>query len=596
MPRRIKGKDAADPSALEVRDGWHNRHMNHDPATLEEITTQLDGLRFFYRASAVPPPEGAPAIVHVHGFGISGTYMTPTAARLAPFFRTYVPDLPGFGRSQHPEHPLGIPALADAVARFMDHVELDKATLLGNSLGCPITAAFAAQHGDRLERAVLVSPAGGPHNRPIAKGVAQLALAGLREPLGMAPIAVNDYLHYGLVQTWDLFRSMIAFPMAERFFGLDIPMLIVLGDRDPLVSERRLRFVVEQLPRATLVSIDGAAHAINFSHPDQLANVVHAFMDDRPIVDEPAFKGRVRLGASAESRGARRRRLAQGVRGHRGGPAGCRPTQGDRRHPSRARRAWSARGPVVSDISGDGPPLILLHGLAGSATWWQRNTPALEKHFKVHAIDLPGFGASKREAQFVLDEAPAQLVETMDRLGIERASFIGHSMGGLVAAGVAAEHPDRVDKLILVDAGFLSLDPHFHHRITGPLRTLRWTSPSLLPVLAWDTIRSGPIRMVEATTQLLRADWRLKLSKIQAPTLVIWGEHDRICPIGIGRSIVGVVTGSRLVVIDGAAHNPMWERPDDFDREVLDFLGVGAPSGADDLAAPAGASPPAAAR
>ena len=569
--------------------------MSHDPATLEEITTQLDGLRFFYRASAVPPPEGAPAIVHVHGFGISGTYMTPTAARLAPFFRTYVPDLPGFGRSQHPEHPLGIPALADAVARFMDHVKLDKATLLGNSLGCPITAAFAAQHGDRLERAVLVSPAGGPHNRPIAKGVAQLALAGLREPLGMAPIAVNDYLHYGLIQTWDLFRSMIAFPMAERFFGLDIPMLIVLGDRDPLVSERRLRFVVEQLPRATLISIDGAAHAINFSHPDQLANVVHAFMDDRPIVDEPAFKGRVRLvpplSRETPADVASRREFAAIEAGL---------LAADRRKEIAASqprtRAWSARGPVVSDISGDGPPLILLHGLAGSATWWQRNTPALEQHFKVHAIDLPGFGASKREARFVLDEAPAQLVETMDRLGIERASFIGHSMGGLVAAGVAAEHPDRVDKLVLVDAGFLSLDPHFHHRITGPLRTLRRTSPSLLPVLAWDTIRSGPIRMVEATTQLLRADWRHKLSKIQAPTLVIWGEHDRICPIGIGRSIVGVVAGSRLVVIDGAAHNPMWERPDDFDREVLDFLGVGAPSGADDLAAPAGASPPAAAR
>jgi pimeloyl-ACP methyl ester carboxylesterase len=388
---------------------------------------------------------------------------------------------------------------------------------------------------------------------------------------------------------------MIAFPMAERFFGLDIPMLVVLGDRDPLVSERRLRFVVEQLPRATLVSVDGAAHAINFSHPDQLANVVHAFMDDRPIVDEPAFKGRVRsvppLGRVAPEDIASRREFAAIEAGllaaeRRKDIADAQPRA----------RAWSARGPVVSDISGDGPPLILLHGLAGSATWWQRNTPALEKHFKVHAIDLPGFGASKREARFVLDEAPAQLIETMDRLGIERASFIGHSMGGLVAAGVAAEHPDRVDKLVLVDAGFLSLDPHFHHRITGPLRTLRWTSPSLLPVLAWDTIRSGPIRMVEATTQLLRADWRHKLSKIKAPTLVIWGERDRICPVGIGRSIVGVVSGSRLVVIDGAAHNPMWERPDDFDREVLDFLGMAAPSGTDVPGAPASASPPTPAR
>jgi pimeloyl-ACP methyl ester carboxylesterase len=244
-------------------------------------------------------------------------------------------------------------------------------------------------------------------------------------------------------------------------------------------------------------------------------------------------------------------------------------------------RPWAARGPVVSDITGDGPPLILLHGLAGSATWWQRNTPTLEKQFKVLVIDLPGFGASKRDARFVLDDAPAQLIETMDRLGIERASVIGHSMGGLVAAGVAAGYPDRVDKLVLVDAGFLSLDPHLHHRITGPLRTLRWTAPSLLPVVAWDAIRSGPIRMAQATTQILRADWRQKLAKIQAPTLVVWGEHDRICPIGIGRSIVGAVADSRLVVISGAAHSPMWERPEVFDREVLEFLGQDAGTGAE---------------
>ena len=553
--------------------------MSDEPATLDEITTELDGLRFFYRASAKPPPAGAPSIVHVHGFGISGTYLVPTASRLAPFFQTYVPDLPGFGRSQHPKHPLGIPALADAIARFMDEVGLDKATLLGNSLGCPITAAFAAAHPDRIERAILVSPAGGPHNRPIAKGVGQLALAGLREPLGMAPIALKDYLHYGLIQTWDLFRSMIAFPVVERILELDIPLLMVLGSRDPLVSERRIRYGVSLLPRATLVSIDGAAHAINFSHPDQLANVVHAFMDDRPIVDEPSFKGRVRLipplSANDAQDAAERQTMADIAAGL---------LAADRRKEIAASqprtRAWSQHGPVVSDISGDGPPLILLHGLAGSARWWQRNTPALERSFRVHAIDLPGFGASKREARFVLDEAPAQLIATMDELGIERASFVGHSMGGLVAAGLAAEYPDRVDKLILVDAGFLSLDPHLLHRITGPLRTARHTAPSLLPTLAWDSIRSGPIRLVQATTQLLRADWRAKLSRIQAPTLVIWGEHDSVCPIGIGRSIVAVVPGSRLVVISGAAHNPMWERPEAFDREVLDFLGAGRRSGA----------------
>ena len=130
---------------------------------------QLDGLRFFYRASAVPPPDGAPAIVHVHGFAISGRYLMPTAWRLAPEFRTYVPDLPGFGRSERPDHPYAIPELADALGRFMDQVGVERATLLGNSLGCPIIGEFLDHFPDRAERVIFVSPAGGLYNQPFIR-------------------------------------------------------------------------------------------------------------------------------------------------------------------------------------------------------------------------------------------------------------------------------------------------------------------------------------------------------------------------------------------------------------------------------------------
>ena len=91
-------------------------------------------------------------------------------------------------------------------------------------------------------------------------------------------------------------------------------------------------------------------------------------------------------------------------------------------------------------------------------------------------------------------------------------------------------------------------------------------------MLVADGLRSGPGRLADATTQLLRVDWQTKLSRIGAPTLVIWGEHDKICPLSIGRGIVASILGSRLVVVGGAAHNPMWERHDVFDREVLGFL------------------------
>jgi pimeloyl-ACP methyl ester carboxylesterase len=245
--------------------------------------------------------------------------------------------------------------------------------------------------------------------------------------------------------------------------------------------------------------------------------------------------------------------------------------------PTRPRSTDGRRGhPVVSEDLGAGAPLILLHGLAGSARWWSRNLPALSRSFRVIAIDLPGFGASPRGHRLDLEEIAGQLAATMDRLGIQRASVVGHSMGGLIAGGLAADHPGRVDRLILVDAAFLSLDRTAVRPVSGPAVTLRWTAASLLPMAIADGLRSGPARLTDATIQLVRVDWRRKLPLIEAPTLVIWGEHDRICPIAIGRLLVETIPTSRLVVVDGAAHNPMWERADIFNREVLEFLAAGA--------------------
>jgi pimeloyl-ACP methyl ester carboxylesterase len=270
--------------------------MNDDPISLKEVWTRLDDRRLLYRTNARPEPPGdAPTIVHIHGFAISGRYLMPTAWRLAPGFRTFVPDLPGFGRSERPPHPYDIPQLADALARFMDHVGVHRATLLGNSLGCPIIGEFIDHFPDRVERVILVSPAGGRYNLPIRKGVSQLALAGVREPLGMAPIAVEDYLRYGLVATWDLLKSMLRYPTAARIAELRLPTLVVLGSRDPLVSERWAQARLDGLPHVTGVTIEGAAHAINFSHPEQLANVVRSWMADERIVDDPTAPGRVRV-------------------------------------------------------------------------------------------------------------------------------------------------------------------------------------------------------------------------------------------------------------------------------------------------------------
>lgn len=270
--------------------------MNDDPISLKEVWTTLDGRSLLYRTNAKgQPPADAPVMVHVHGFAISGRYLMPTAWRLAPDFRTYVPDLPGFGRSKRPPKPYDIPALAAALARFLDHVGVDRATLLGNSLGCPIIGDFVDQFPDRVERAIFVGPAGGQYNLPIRRGIRQLTLAALREPLGMAPIASEDYFRYGPIASIDLLKSMLRYPTAQRLAGMRMPVLAVMGSRDPLISESWLIEKASALPHVTAVVIDGAAHAINYSHPDQLANVVRAWMAGKPIADDPTAKGRVRV-------------------------------------------------------------------------------------------------------------------------------------------------------------------------------------------------------------------------------------------------------------------------------------------------------------
>ncbi len=250
----------------------------------------VDGLPVRYWES-VEEHVDAPVIIHLHGFAISGTYLLPTANLLATTYRTFVPDLPGFGRSHHPEKVLSINELAEALFSFMDTVGVERATLVGNSMGC-ITAIEAARlRPDRVDRTVLVSPAGGPNNRPIFRGVFQLALDGLREPPSMFVIAVPDYLRYRMVNAARLFWSMIHYPTVERFRDTATPSLVVIGRRDPLVNEQRIVEGSAANPNFAVVRVEQAAHAINYSHPQLLAHLVHQFITESVIEDAPDAPG-----------------------------------------------------------------------------------------------------------------------------------------------------------------------------------------------------------------------------------------------------------------------------------------------------------------
>jgi pimeloyl-ACP methyl ester carboxylesterase len=270
------------------------RRFSRPASRLAERWTTIDGVDVFYRES--PSPPDAPVMMHLHGFGLSGRYLLPTAEALADDFHTLVPDLPGFGRSGNAIEPLTVEELAHAAAAFLDTQSIQKVTLVGNSMGCPVICEFAYSYPDRLERAILVSPAGGIHNQPLQRAVRQLSHDGFREPVRLMRVAVPDYLRFGVPSTFRMFRALTQYPSLDRLLALNKPMLVVAGSRDPLLpGPGRIQEVASQQEHHGLfVVIDGAAHAINFSHPGELANVIRLFMADKPIVDDPNSPGTAR--------------------------------------------------------------------------------------------------------------------------------------------------------------------------------------------------------------------------------------------------------------------------------------------------------------
>jgi pimeloyl-ACP methyl ester carboxylesterase len=253
-------------------------------------------------------------------------------------------------------------------------------------------------------------------------------------------------------------------------------------------------------------------------------------------------------------------------------PYRCQRRERDGQHERRYVQLGSVT--IYAEISGAGKPLILVHGLGGSTRCWSRNVPALARSCRVHGLDLLGFGRSRGQ-RFVLREAAGMLVRWMDQLGLAQSSIVGHSMGGLIAAQVAAQFPERVERLVLVDAAALPLERFSLRDAWRLMRGLQHLPLSLLPVLWTDALRAGPVTVFKALRELFSTDIRADLTRIEAPTLILWGEHDATLPVMVGRQLHTYLTQARFVVIMGAGHFPMWDRPAAFNHAVTQFLGQG---------------------
>ncbi len=224
-------------------------------------------------------------------------------------------------------------------------------------------------------------------------------------------------------------------------------------------------------------------------------------------------------------------------------------------------------------VTGEGEPLILVHGLSASTLWWMRNVSELAHHYRVYLVDLPGFGAMHfPRGRFVLTNAASWLLSWMEAIGLKRAHFIGHSMGGYICLWIAAHHPEAVCRLVLVAP---AIRPHVQ-TVTGyfvPLLIgLRYVMPSFLWILCFDALRAGPLTLLRTTRDLIAVDVQEEIQAVTVPTLLIWGENDTLVPSSLAYALHKEMPDSTLVLLKKAGHICMYDRPRDFNSAVLAFL------------------------
>lgn len=246
-------------------------------------------------------------------------------------------------------------------------------------------------------------------------------------------------------------------------------------------------------------------------------------------------------------------------------------------------------------IGGSGPPLLVLHG-AGGPNGWRRWHAALAEQFTLYVPAHPGYGLSD-SADWM--ESPRDLARYylwyLDTLGLERASVLGHSLGGYVAAELAVMNPKAVDRLVLVAAAGLKpergeiLDVFYYP--VDQLRDLGYHDPSQAP--EWDELYGAPptpeqqdlaLRARETSARLIWKPYahnpRLPyfLPRVTNSTLIVWGRQDRIVPLICGEQYAEILPNATLKIVEGCGHSPNIEKPDEFVGIVREFLAASSES------------------
>jgi len=243
--------------------------------------------------------------------------------------------------------------------------------------------------------------------------------------------------------------------------------------------------------------------------------------------------------------------------------------------------------PAHIEQCGTGPPVLLLHGWGVSSALFQPTIAGLKHAFTLIAPDFPGFGSTPPPpTAWSVNDYAVWMVHVLDSLNITQVHVIGHSHGGRVAIKLASEWPERVIKLVLADSAGIRPKRTLKYWVqVRTFKTLRWLSRTAIvpPLLrAWTNARvaqrgspdyqqaAGTVRA--SLVRVVNEDLRGLLPRIQAPTLLVWGENDEDTPLADGQLMEKLIPDAGLVVLKGAGHYAYLEQSAHFCRIVETFL------------------------
>lgn len=244
--------------------------------------------------------------------------------------------------------------------------------------------------------------------------------------------------------------------------------------------------------------------------------------------------------------------------------------------------------------AGSGPSLVLVHGLGSNAlVEWGRLLPTLARRYHVYAPDLPGFGRSERpgEADYGIPMQVEAVRAFMQAAGVPRARVVGISMGGWIVARLAGEHPELVERLVVVapagmrprDDAPIPVDVLFPQDEAGVRRLIAAVrhKPPFTPGFVARDIAERKKRdewIVRRTLESMRPgrDWLDgTLGRAEMPVLVVWGRQDALIPVAYAAPLRAEFEHAELELLDGCGHVPMADCPEAFDRVLEAFLARG---------------------